>query len=77
MTLNPETQIVASGYDAARHVHTYTVEHGGKRWTARITDTEFEQFGPALGATAASAKQARRAYLARKMREAMDGPADK
>lgn len=77
MTLNPETQIVASGYDAAHHVHTYTVEHDGKRWTARITDAEFARLGPVLGATAVSAKQARRAFLARKIREAMDGPADK
>jgi hypothetical protein len=76
MTIHPETEIVASSYDAATRVHSYTIERGGKRWTTTIPDDEFERFGPVVGASAATNKARRRNYLAAKLTNAMQGEPD-
>lgn len=71
--LNPETQIVGSGHDPAAQTHFYVVEHGVQRWTVTIPDSEFDTFGPV---TNPASRAARRAYLARMVGAAMQGPAD-
>jgi len=76
MSINPETDIVASSYDGATRIHSYTIERGGKRWTAQIADDEFQRFGPVAGASAASNKARRRTYLATKIAAAMQETPD-
>lgn len=76
MTINPETEVVESRFDAATKTHTYVVGRHAKRWTVSIPDEEFAQFGPVMGADGASNKARRRHYLATKLSMAMEGPAD-
>jgi hypothetical protein len=68
MTLNLDTEVVATAYDPATETCAYTIERGGSRWTARIPVAQFE----ALGAN----KDARRAYLATMLVAAMQSEPD-
>lgn len=36
MTVNPETEIVASSYDSVTRNCTYTIQRGDKRWTIAV-----------------------------------------
>ena len=76
MTINPETEIAASRYDAQTRTHYYTIERGAKRWTAAVKDDEFERFGPVVGAQAKTNQARRRNYLATKLSVAMQGEPD-
>lgn len=76
MTINPETDIVATSYNPATHAHAYTIARAGKQWTITISDEEFRQFGPVMGANAALNKGRRRQYLATRLQAAMQGSAD-
>lgn len=76
MTINPETDVVASSYDSTARIHSYTIARGGKRWTVAIPDQDFRQFGPVMGADADLNKARRRQYLAARLTTAMGGPAD-
>jgi hypothetical protein len=76
MTINPETEIVATSHDPVTQTHRYTVEKQGKRWTVAIPDLEFQKFGPVFGAQAATNKERRRMYLANRLTAAMQGEPD-
>lgn len=76
MTVNPETEVVASSWDRAARTHSYTIERHGKRWTVAIPDEELVQFGRTTGAHANMNKTRRRAYLAGKLEQAMQGEPD-
>lgn len=76
MTINPETEIVASSHDPVTRTHSYTIERGGKRWTVAIPDDEFARFGVVVGAQARSNQLRRRTYLVTKLTVAMQGEPD-
>lgn len=76
MTINPETDITATRYDATTRTHYYTVERGVQRWTVAVADDEFARFGPQTGAQAKTNQARRRNYLAVKLNAAMQGAAD-
>lgn len=62
-TIHPETQIVASAYDAATRTCCYTYEHSdGSRYTIKVPIDEFEK----IGINRATLMQ-RRTYLAQKI----------
>lgn len=74
MTINLETEVVASSFDGDTHV--YTIERGGQRWTVRVPDDDFQRFGPMMGAAGANNRMARRRYLATILTNAMQGAPD-
>ena len=76
MTINPETEIVASSWDPQTRAHSYTIERTGRRWTVVIPDDDLQRFGPVLGASAAVNKQNRRRHLAAVLENAMRGEPD-
>lgn len=62
-TIHPETQIVASRYDAANRICEYTYQHSdGSRYTMRIPIDDLERNG-----NAAATRQQRRQTLAQKI----------
>ena len=73
MTIHPETEIVSTSYDAVKHTHSYTIERNGKRWTVEIPDADFQNFGPVMGASAATNRMNRRRHLAMRLQAAIDG----
>ena len=76
MTIALEIEIVGSAYDAAKRIHSYTIERGGRRWTVHIPDAELARNGPLMGAKAGISQQRRRGYLAARLSQAMQGPND-
>lgn len=59
-TIHPETQIVASTFDAPNRICTYTYEHSdGSRYTVTVPLAELEKSG--------NTKDARRRFLAQKI----------
>lgn len=76
MTINPETDVVATSHDPVTRTHSYTIARGGKRWTTQIPDTDFGQFGPVMGANADLNKMRRRQHLATRLEAAMAGAPD-
>lgn len=76
MSINLETDIAGTRYDAATRTHYYTVERGAHRWTVAVADDEFARFGPQVGAQAKTNQARRRNYLATKLNAAIQGPAD-
>jgi hypothetical protein len=76
MTINPETEIVATSHDPIARTHSYTIERNGKRWTVAIPDADFQQFGPVKGADAAMNHASRRKHLAMRLEAAMGGAPD-
>lgn len=71
MTINLDSEVVATRYDSATGECFYTIERGGKRWTARVHLDDLNKHGPV-----AAAGQQRRNYLAGALEEAMRGPPD-
>lgn len=71
MTINLDSEIVATRYDSATGECFYTIERGGKRWTARVHLDDLNKHGPV-----ATAGSQRRNYLAGALEEAMRGPPD-
>lgn len=76
MTINPETDIVATSYDPDARTHSYTIARPDGRWTVTIPDADFRQFGPIMGADADLNKARRRQHLASRLEQAMSGPPD-
>lgn len=76
MSIHPESEIVGTSYDERARVHTYTIKRGGKKWTVNISDADFQQFGPVMGASASVNKLNRRKHLATRLEAAMRGPSD-
>jgi hypothetical protein len=76
MSIHPETDIAETSYDAPTRTHRYTVTRNGKRWSATVSDDEFQRFGPVAGAQARTNQARRRAYLATKLAAAMQGEPD-
>ena len=70
MTLNLETDIIATGHDPIDHTHTFTVEVRGRRYTAKIPDTKLANF------TGPRGRQAKRECVAAAIRAAMAGEPD-
>lgn len=66
--VHPDTEVVATTYDAPTGICTYTIQRDGKRWTARIPLSELDKFK--------ANRQARRTYLANALQQAMVGPPD-
>lgn len=73
MTINLDTEIVATRYDPIARTNFYTIEREGKRWTAGVHDDHFTPHGP-VGDP--GALQKRRAHLAKVLTDAMAGPPD-
>lgn len=76
MAINLEDEIIASSYDALARTHSYTVARGARRWTVTVHDDDFQQYGAIAGASAAQNQSNRRSHLARRLDDAMRGPAD-
>jgi hypothetical protein len=69
--IHPETEIVATRYDAGTRTCHYTIERDGKRWTASIPLGQFENMGfPGKG------HEQRRNHLAAMLENAMRGKPD-
>jgi len=71
MTIHLESEIVASAYDEATHVCSYTIERNGKRWTVKVPIEHLNAHGTGKGH-----KVQRRLHLARLLEQAMNGPHD-
>lgn len=67
-TINLDTEVVASSYDATAQTYSYTFERAGRRWTVTVPHAALAQHGPNV--------QARRNHLGNLLTEAMRGPAD-
>jgi hypothetical protein len=68
MTINLDTEIVATRFDAPSHTCFYTIARGGKRWTAALHIDALEKAG--------ANKTLRRQTLAAALMNAMAGPPD-
>lgn len=68
MTINLDTEIVATAFDPATDTCAYTVARDGKRWTVRVPLAQLEAHG--------ANKDARRAHLANVLTAAMHGAPD-
>lgn len=68
MTVNLETEVVATGYNAAEQTCLYTIERGGKRWTVSVPLKHLEAHG--------GNRAARRNHLANVLENAMQGAHD-
>ncbi len=68
MTINPESEIVASRHDPVARVFHYTIERGGRRWTVAIPEDDLNRHK--------ANKQARRNHLGNALNVAMMGKAD-
>jgi hypothetical protein len=68
MSLNLDTEIVATAYDPATETCTYTIARNGQRWTVRVPMAQLEGHG--------ANKEARRAHLANLLTAAMQGLPD-
>lgn len=73
MTIHPETEIIGTAYNEQTRVHSYTIERNGKQVTVDIPDADFQQFGPVMGASAATNRMNRRRHLAMRLQAALDG----
>lgn len=69
MTINLDSQIVASRYDSRSGECSYTVTDGTSRWTFTVTLADLGHFGANM--------TARRLHLANKARIAMTGAPDR
>ena len=70
MTVALETEIVGTRHDPILRVHYYTIERGGRRWTAAVKDSDLDGFSGPRG------RQMRREYIARALQTAMTGVPD-
>lgn len=62
-TINPETQIVASSYDALNRVCTYTYEHSdGSRYTVSVPLDDLHRLGMGV-----ANREQRRRHLAQRI----------
>jgi hypothetical protein len=69
MTINLDTEIVATAFDPASGTCAYTIERDGRRWTVRVQLAQLDGQG--------ASKDARRAHLANLLTAAMQGAADR
>jgi len=68
MSLNLDTEIVATAYDPATDTCAYTIARNGQRWTVEVPLVQLEGHG--------ANKDARRAHLANLLTAAMQGLPD-
>jgi hypothetical protein len=68
MTINLDTEIVATAFDPATDTCAYTIARDGKRWTVRVALAHLDAHG--------TNKDARRAHLANVLTAAMQGAPD-
>lgn len=68
MTINPETEIVATRYDPKTRDCFYTIQRGDRRWTAKVPLADLDKL--------AGNKQKRRNHLATVLELAMRGEPD-
>lgn len=62
-TINPETQIVASSYDAQNRICSYTYQHSdGSRYTVSVPLADLEKFGMGV-----ATRDQRRRHVAQKI----------
>jgi DNA-binding protein YbaB len=71
MTINLDTEIVATYFDTKSGNCSYTIERNGKRWTASVHVDQFNQHDLSPGG-----QQRRRDHLARALEDAMRGMDD-
>jgi hypothetical protein len=69
MTINLDTEIVATAFDPASGTCAYTIARDGRRWTVRVPLAQLDGHGVS--------KEARRAHLANLLTAAMQGPSDR
>lgn len=67
MTINLETEVVASTFDPKTRQCAYTIKRNGKRWTVKLPIDDFAK---------QKTKQAKRDHLARALQSAMNGNPD-
>ncbi len=68
MTLNLDSEIVATAYDPATDTCAYTLARNGQRWTVQVPLAQLEAHG--------ANRDARRAHLANVLLAAMQGLPD-
>jgi hypothetical protein len=68
MTLNLDSEIVATAYDPASGTCSYTLARDGRHWTVAVPLAQLEAQG--------ASKEARRNHLANVLIAAMHGPSD-
>lgn len=68
MTINLDTEIVATAFDPATNTCAYTIARGGRRWTVQVPLAQLDAHG--------ASKDARRAHLANVLDAAMQGAPD-
>lgn len=68
MTVNLDSDLVGTKFDAARQVNIYTARRGDRRWTVEVPLSELQ---PLMGN-----KTARRQKVENFINSAMSGPAD-
>ena len=67
-TINLDTEIVGTRYDPVNRTNHYTIERGGRRWTASVHTDHL--------AVHKANKEARRRHVANALVEAMRGNPD-
>ncbi len=68
MTLNLDSEIVATAYDPATDTCAYTLARNGQRWTVQVPLAQLEAHG--------ANRDARRAHLANVLLAATQSPPD-
>ena len=71
MSVNLDSEVVATAFDPATRTCSYTIERDGKRWTVPIPLHQLEQHGNTV-----SGQQSRRTHLANLLEAAMRGKPD-
>jgi hypothetical protein len=68
MTINLDTEIVATRHEPKLRMTYYTIERGGRRWTIGVFADELDRHG--------GNRQARRNHVGNLLHQAMQGKAD-
>lgn len=76
MTINLDTEIVATRHDPVSRMNFYTIERGGRRWTVSLHDDDLNQHGPMTDNPNDPSKIRRRNHLGNLLQQAMLGKAD-
>lgn len=71
MTINVDTEIVASRYDAAKRINHYTIKRDGRHWSVEVPDDHLDRHGRGAGS-----RDRRRNHVGSLLVLAMRGKAD-
>lgn len=71
MTINLDTEIVATRYDPIARANYYTILRNGQRYTATVAQSDLDNLGRLPGS-----KEKRRTFVANALTMAMSGAPD-